>query len=253
MRTIKIILQYDGTNYHGWQIQPNGLSIQEVLQDKIEVITGEKAAVHGAGRTDAGVHALGQVACFATASRLDAPVVKRALNSLLPKDIRITDASFESKGFHPRFSAKAKRYFYLIVNSAVISPFMCRYAWQVPYGLNIGNMGEAAEILTGRHDFASFVASGCNARTTQRTIFSLEILTGETGVFGGIAEDMVRVTIEADGFLRYMARNIVGTLIEVGKGRMAAGAMRDVILSGDRRKAGPTAPARGLFLEKVIY
>lgn len=254
MRTLRMVLQYDGTSYHGWQIQPNGVTIQEVLQQKIAVITGEEATVQGAGRTDAGVHALGQVACFTTRSRLDVPVMKRALNSVLPRDIRITDVSVAPEGFHPRFSAKAKRYFYVIVNSPVVSPFMQRYAWMVSCGLSLEGMKEAADTLKGSHDFSSFRASGCDARTSRRTMFSLDVREGGVGFPDGMVQDrVIRIVMEADGFLRHMARNIAGTLVEVGRGRIKSGSLEGIILSRDRARAGPTAPACGLFLERVIY
>ena len=254
MRTIRLTLQYDGTDYHGWQVQPNGLTVQEVLQRRITAMTGETVVVHGAGRTDAGVHALGQVASFVTGSSLDVVTIMRALNSLLPRDIRITEASVAPEGFHPRFSAKAKRYFYLIVNSASVSPFVDRYSWRVPYSLHIGTMREAAHSLKGSHDFSSFKASGCDAKTANRTISSIEIETGETGYMNSTAQDkMIKVTIEADGFMRYMARNIVGTLVEIGRGNIKKESLGGIMLSRDRNRAGPTAPARGLFLERVMF
>lgn len=265
MRNIKLMLQYDGTNYNGWQIQPPEISdckkqksivtIQGIVQEAIKKITGEDTKVIGAGRTDAGVHAIEQVASFKTLSGLSADVIKRALNANLPDDIRIIDACDAELNFHPRYGAKSKIYFYIISNSHIISPFLCRYAWKIPHKLNFEEMKHASESLKGRHDFSAFRASGCSAKNPVRTIFNLSIKKLHAIDFMGIelSGEFLIIRIEADAFLRHMVRNIVGTIIEVGKGKTKSKDVREIIDSKDRRLAGPTAPARGLFLEKINY
>lgn len=254
-RNIKLILQYDGTDYHGWQIQLNGRSIQETLQEKVRRITGEDTKVLGAGRTDAGVHAIGQVASFRTVSRLPAGIIMNALNALLPHDIRILSAGDEEEGFHPRYSAKCKTYFYLITTDRMVSPFLHRYLWRVPQELDTDVMRTSLTFLLGRHDFSSFRGSGCNSKNPVRTIMGISLeqpgsIDFMTVPFGGT---FVKITIRADAFLRHMVRNIVGTLVEIGRGRMKSGDIREILAALDRRRAGPTAPARGLFLERIFY
>ncbi|MFO0752659.1 MAG: tRNA pseudouridine(38-40) synthase TruA, partial [Thermodesulfovibrionales bacterium] len=251
MRTLRITVQYDGTAYSGWQVQPNGTTLQEVLQKRLGEITGERLPVTGAGRTDAGVHALAQVAAFRTSSRLAPEVFKRALNARLPASVRVLDAAEAPEDFHPRFDAVRKAYFYLIAHSPLLSPFLHRYVWQVPAALDDEAMRRAAAPLTGTHDFSSFRASGCGAKTPERTVFSLSVerysfLEFMTVQFRG---EFLKVRIEGDAFLRHMVRNIVGTLVEAGKGKVQEERMREILLSRDRKCAGPTAPARGLFLE----
>ncbi len=265
MRNIKLVLQYDGTNYNGWQIQPAEISdckkqkgiitIQGIVQEAIKKITGEDTKVIGAGRTDAGVHAIEQVASFKTLSVLSADVIKRALNANLPDDIRIIDACDAELNFHPRYGAKSKIYFYIISNSHIISPFLYRYAWKIPHKLNFEEIKHSSEFLKGRHDFSAFRASGCSAKNPVRTILNLSIEKLHAFDFIGIrlSGDFLIIRIEADAFLRHMVRNIVGTIIEVGKGKTKSEEIREIINSKDRRLAGPTAPARGLFLEKINY
>lgn len=255
MRTIRITIQYDGTAYNGWQIQPNGVTLQKILQEGVGRITGERLTVTGAGRTDAGVHALAQVAAFRTSSGLPPEVFRRALNARLPADIRILDAVEEREDFHPRFDAARKAYFYLIANAPLVSPFLYRYVWQVPAALDIETMRRAAAPLEGTHDFSSFRASGCGAKSPERTVFSLALerhtcLDFMTVQFRG---EFLKIRIEGDAFLRHMVRNIVGTLVEAGKGRIRAESMQELLISRDRKCAGPTAPARGLFLERIFY
>ncbi len=255
MRNIKLTIQYDGTNYNGWQIQPNGITIQEILQKNIKKITGEDAKLIGAGRTDAGVHAIGQVASFKTLSGLLSDVIKRALNANLPDDIRILDAFDAEINFHPRYDAKSKIYVYVISNSTVISPFLYRYAWKVPHKLHFEDMCNAIEFIRGRHDFSAFRASGCSAKNPVRTVFNISIEKSDTIHFMDIpfAGNFLKVRLEADAFLRHMVRNIVGTIVEIGKGKTKSEEIREIINSKDRRLAGPTAPARGLFLEEINY
>jgi tRNA pseudouridine38-40 synthase len=262
MRNIRLAIQYVGTNYNGWQIQKpavsspkNIITIQGVLQETIKKITGEDAKVIGAGRTDAGVHAIEQIASFKTLSGLSAVVIKRALNANLPDDIRIIDACDVELDFHPRYDAKSKSYFYVISNSHIISPFLYRYEWKIPHKLNFEEMKHASGFLKGRHDFTAFRASGCSAKNPVRTIFNISIERFDTIDFmdTGLSGSFLKISIEADAFLRHMARNIVGTLVKVGKGIIKTAEIKEILLSKDRRLAGQTAPAKGLFLEKVRY
>jgi tRNA pseudouridine38-40 synthase len=255
MRNIRIVIQYDGTHYHGWQVQPRSTTIQAVLQERIAKITGEQVSVIAAGRTDAGVHALAQVASFKTSSRLSCDTVKTALNALLPDDIRITEVCEADLAFHPRYDAKGKVYFYIIANMPVISPFLHNYAWRVPQALDFQKMCTAASLLQGTHDFTSFRASGCGAKNPTRTIFrnSLEKLGSIDFMTAGLSGNFLKLSIEGDAFLRHMVRNIAGTIIEIGKGKLKPEVITELFKAGDRTLAGPTAPARGLFLERVNY
>jgi len=255
MRNIRLVIQYDGTNYSGWQVQPKVVTIQGILQEKIGNITGEKTTVLGAGRTDAGVHAIGQIGAFRTSSQLSSTIVQNALNATLPHDIRILNACDDDTSFHPRYDAKSKRYFYVISPARTLSPFFYRYAWKVPYTLDIDAMNCAVQLLKGRHDFSAFRASGCSAKNTIKTVFRLSIERSETMEFmcTKINGAFLRIVIDADSFLRHMVRNIIGTLIEIGKGRIRAGTISEILSSKDRRCAGPCAPASGLFLDKVSY
>lgn len=262
MRNIKIILQYDGTNYNGWQIQRKEkilrqgiITIQGVIQDAIKRITREDVNVIAAGRTDAGVHAIEQVASFKTSSNLSKDVLKRALNAILPYDIRVIDLSDVSMDFHPRYNARSKIYFYMISNTSTGSPFLYRYLWTVGYSLNIDAMIECLRFFKGSHDFASFRASGCSSKSSVRTIIDISIEEADTIFFmnASFKGRFLKIRVEADAFLRHMVRNIVGTIIEVGKGRMKPDEIEDILFLKDRRFAGPTAPPQGLFLERVNY
>jgi tRNA pseudouridine38-40 synthase len=247
MRTLKLTLQYDGTDFVGWQRQPNGVSIQGVLEDALAPIEGTAVTVHGAGRTDAGVHALGQVASVTIWSELVEPTLLRALNAVLPADVRVLSIEEVEAEFHARFSAHAKTYEYRIVNAAIVSPFLQRYAWHVSQPLDLEAMRAAAGPLIGTHDFAGFQGAGSSAATTTRTIHALEVEDG-----AGFDLPLV-IRITGDGFLRHMVRNIVGTLVEVGVGRWDPWRMLTVLESRDRSQAGPTAPPQGLFLTHIAY
>ncbi|NWF52527.1 MAG: tRNA pseudouridine(38-40) synthase TruA [Nitrospirae bacterium] len=255
MKKIKLLLEYDGTEYHGWQIQKNGLTIQGIIEDRLKKITGAKTKLIAASRTDAGAHALGQVVTFFTESCLDNEKIKKAINALLPKDIRVIDASEVNSTFHPRFDAKKKTYFYIISNQREISAFLYRYSWLVPHPLKIVYIRKASKVLIGKHDFSSFKGSGSNTKNNIREIFSISIKKLEEIEFMSVSikGNFIKISIEADGFLRHMARNIVGTLVEIGKGRISVLDMEKILKSCDRRLAGPTAPANGLFLERIIY
>ena len=247
MPQFKIVLAYDGGDFVGWQRQAGGTSIQGALEDVLRNLDQRDVAVAGAGRTDAGVHALGQVAAFSLARPMSADAVVRALNAHLPDTIRVLSAKEVSPGFHPRFGAGTKAYRYRIWNGDVISPFERRYAWHVSGPLDIEAMAAAAASLVGAHDFAAFQASGASTSTTERVVCSSLVLR-QPG-----HESLVLYEVRGGGFLRHMVRIIVGTLVEIGRGRRRAAWMRDVLASRDRALAGPTAPPGGLFLVGVEY
>ncbi len=254
-RHIKLILQYEGTNYAGWQRQPAAITIQSILEDALERLTGEKTKVIAAGRTDSGVHAIGQVASFRTSSGHSPEVFLRALNSMLPPDVRVLSVEEAEDDFHPRYSARAKRYIYLVDLSPVQSPFLRRYAYHLPLKLDLEAMKEAAMYCLGRRDFRAFQASGCGSRTTIREVYKLDIEQQEEIDLLGfhIEASILRFTVEANAFLRYMVRTMVGTLLEVGRGKLTPYSVQQIIESRDRTLAGPTAPPHGLFLERVFY
>jgi tRNA pseudouridine38-40 synthase len=247
MRILKLTIEYDGTDYVGWQRQPAGASIQGLLEDALAPIEGRPVVVHGAGRTDAGVHALGQVASVVLEVTHDPATMLRAINAALPVDVRVVALEEAAAGFHARFSAVAKTYEYRIVNGPVISAFLHRYAWHVPQPLAVAEMQEAAALLVGRHDFAAFQASGSTVHTTERTIHAIEWETG-----AGHARPIV-MRVSGDGFLRHMVRAIAGTLVEVGTGRWPPRQVAAILASRDRRQAGRAAPPAGLFLVSVGY
>jgi tRNA pseudouridine38-40 synthase len=255
MRNIKLIIEYDGTDYEGWQSQRSGRTIQDVLSERILALTGEKPNLIAAGRTDAGVHALGQVASFKTESALEATIIKRALNATLPGDIAVLDASDADESFNARHSASGKTYFYNILSNSRAPVFLRRYAWGISGKIDIDAMAGAGEFLKGKMDFSAMRGAGCGAKTTVREVYELKVeLVKEfgffTATFGG---DLIKITLTADAFLRHMVRNIVGTLVDAGRGRIPPSAVGGIVESKDRRHAGATAPPQGLFLEKVIY
>lgn len=255
MRHIKLLLEYDGSNYQGWQSQKTGNTIQDILSERIVSITGNQIRLVGASRTDAGVHALGQVAAFSTTSDLGIDVLKRALNAKLPDDIRVLTIEETDGTFNPRFDALKKRYIYLMSTGRNESAFLHKYRWQMKASLDLDAMKKAALLLIGEHDFSSLRGSGCSAKTTLRQIHSLEITALHAMEFMSVSirGDYIKISIEANAFLRHMVRNIVGTLVEVGKGKIAVEDVSAILNARDRTKAGPTAPAAGLFLEKVFY
>ena len=245
MRTINLIIEYDGSNYLGWQIQPKGHTIQGVIQDRLKRLTGEPLQLIGSGRTDAGVHALGQVAHFKTESRMDANTFQRALNSLLPEDIVIRRAEEVEADFHARRSAKSKIYEYRILNRSTPPAVDRQYVWHVPQKLNLDEMKKATRNLVGEHDFSAFRSVGSPTRSSVRNILRADWKRGKRSV--------LRFEIEATGFLKQMVRAIVGTLVEVGRGKISAQEFKRILDSKDRKEAGPTAPAQGLFLKEVRY
>ena len=247
MRTLKLTIQYDGTTYVGWQRQPSGVSIQALLEDALVPIEGAPVTVHGAGRTDAGVHALAQVASIGLSTSIEPATLGRALNAVLPADVRVTDVEEAPEGFHARFSSTGKTYEYRIVNAPFVSPFLAKYAWHVPQPLDLDAMREAAAPLAGRHDFAAFQGTGSTVHSTERTIEALEWEPP-----GGYDRPLV-MRVTGDGFLRHMVRNLAGTLVEVGCRRWQPGRVREILESRSRAAAGPTAPPHGLFLVRVRY
>jgi tRNA pseudouridine38-40 synthase len=257
MPTFKVTLAYDGAHYVGWQRQAAGSSIQGAVEDVLRVLEGGDVAVAGAGRTDAGVHALGQVASFALARDIAPDILQRALNGRLPGDIRVVAAERVSDRFHARFSARTKIYRYRICNADVLAPFARHYAWHVPAALDANAMDAAARQLEGTHDFAAFRTTGGATRTTERTMFRSRVarVTPAAALPGhelcGAA--LVVYEVAGDGFLRHMVRAIVGTLVDIGRGRWPPDRMGDILAARDRSLAGPTAPAEGLFLVGVEY
>lgn len=251
MGVIKLTIQYDGTDYVGWQRQAEGVSIQGLFEDALKPIEGAPVTVHGAGRTDAGVHALGQVASVRLTATLDAVTMARALNAVLPRDVRVRDVAEAAPDFHARFSATGKHYRYRILNGGAGSPFDQRYHWHVPQALDFEAMGRAARVLEGRHDFAAFAATGTASATTERTVTAVRLNRGFAG--WDVQGALVTIDVEGEGFLRHMVRNIAGTLVEIGLGRWPASAMPDILASRDRGRAGTTAPPQGLFLMSVKY
>ncbi|MBU0571585.1 MAG: tRNA pseudouridine(38-40) synthase TruA [Candidatus Omnitrophica bacterium] len=244
MNTVKLAIAYDGTDYRGWQVQASGKTIQGEIEKAIKKIFGKDHRLHGSSRTDSGVHAAGQVAHFKTSNMIPADKVPAALNSVLPKDIAILKAEYAEKEFHSRFDARSKQYRYRIFCSREKDPFNQRYVWCLSYWLDLSLMKKEAEVLIGRHDFKAFQASDKKERSSTRNILHLDIV--KKGSF-------ITINIEADGFLYNMVRNIVGTLVDIGRGHLPPGSMKKILDSRDRTQAGPTAPPEGLCLREVKY
>jgi len=254
MPNFKIVLSYDGTDFVGWQRQASGTSIQGLVEDALRPIGEHDVAVAGAGRTDAGVHALGQVATFSLKRTIAGDALARALNSSLPLDVRVLSVEEAPAEFHARFGAHTKTYRYRLWNSDVMSPFERRYAWHVFGALDVAAMAAAARMLEGCHDFAAFQASRSVISKTEREVYASRIsLTGAAEDLQGQPSRLIVYEVSGNGFLRHMVRTIVGTLVEVGRGRQRPEWVADVIGSRDRARAGPTAPAAGLFLVRVEY
>jgi tRNA pseudouridine38-40 synthase len=247
MRTLRLTLQYDGTDFVGWQRQAAGRSIQGLLEDALVPIEGTRTVVHGAGRTDAGVHALAQVASVQLEAAIEPSTLARALNAVLPLDVRVADAHAAEPGFHARFSSTGKVYEYRILNARYASPFLRRYALHIIPSLDVDAMREGAAALVGEHDFSAFQGTGSEVHTPVRTIRRCDWREGN-----GPDTPLV-FEIEGDGFLRHMVRNIVGTLLDVGLRRRAPEEIGTILASGSRSRAGNTAPPHGLFLQRVLY
>ena len=241
---VKLTIEYLGTRYHGWQTQRNGETIQSVVEKAVSTYFGKGTRITGSGRTDAGVHALGQVANFFCDAEPDLHKLQRGLNALTPEDITIKRAEFVEDALDARRDGRARVYEYRILNRSTPSPFYLNRAWHVHEPLNVPEIRAAIVCLQGEHDFSSFRAAGCDAAHPVRTVYRISF---------GERDDLLIFTIEATAFLRHMVRNIVGTIVEVGRGLRTADQFRRLLEHRDRTKAGPTAPAHGLYLIEVKY
>lgn len=244
MKRVKLTVAYDGTNYCGWQVQPNGITVQEVLNQCLSEFTGENIETIGASRTDAGVHALGNVAVFDTEMRMPGDKFSFALNQRLPEDIRIQKSEEVDANFHPRYVKSQKTYEYRILNCRFPIPTERFYSHFTYIPLDVDKMKEAASYLIGEHDFKSFCGTGAQVKTTVRTVKEIQI--EKSG-------DRITIRITGEGFLYNMVRIIAGTLMDIGGGLYLPEKMKEILEAKDRKKAGPTAPARGLTLMKIQY
>ena len=267
MRNVRLIVQYDGTAYAGFQWQPDVPTVQGVLEAALSRCCDEPVRVHGAGRTDAGVHARGQVVNFHTQGSIPTECIPLALGSLLPPDIVVVGADEVALDFHARFQARAKVYSYTFWRAPFPSPFWRRYSLHVPGELNVGAMTEAASLMEGRHDFGAFQGTGSSVRSGERTVHYCRVVPGVgagglPGALGGappgvhgdaLPGEALFLLVQADGFLYHMVRVMAGTLLEVGRGRMPIAQVREALATGKRTLAGPTLPPYGLCLEQVLY
>ncbi len=245
LHNIKLTMAYDGSHYHGWQRQSNQMTVQEVIEDNIQKMSGETVKLIASGRTDAGVHAINQVCNFQTRSDLDPEVIRKGLNSLLSDDILITGAEYVPIEFHARYSAKSKTYEYRVLNRKEPDIFRRNYLWHVPMPLDVEEMTRCLSVLRGRYDFSSFKSSGSGNIDPVREVLKAELYGPKNG--------RLRIVLEAEGFLRHMVRNIVGTVVDAGLGKLSAMRFKVIFESKDRRLAGLKAPAHGLFLINVRY
>jgi tRNA pseudouridine38-40 synthase len=247
MRRIRIVVAYDGTEFHGWQKQPGLATIQGELERILSEIDGAPVHVHGSGRTDAGVHALAQVAAFDLNNPIPVYNLRKAINRLLPRDIRVLSVDEAALDFHPRYHASAKVYEYRIWRGEICPPFEHRYWYHFPYPLDIARMQSVARLFCGEHDFSAFAAADerdSEDRSMVRSIYSSEM---------ELADDRLCYRVRGSGFLKHMVRHIVGFLIEAGKGNAGEDHLRSLLENPGPRKSGPAAPARGLFLIRVEY
>jgi tRNA pseudouridine38-40 synthase len=265
--TFKITLAYDGTTFVGWQRQAAGTSIQGLLEEALAGLDQSEVIVFGAGRTDAGVHALGQVASFSLKRTIEGPNLVRSLNASLPDTIRVLAADVVPDTFHARYDARRKTYRYRLWNADVLNPFERQYVWHVYGSLDRDAMAAAAGLIEGRHDFAAFRATSGRTRSSDREVFSSRVIAAPCPPFPPCPPSpprplhpsrplllpLIVYEISGSGFLRHMVRNVVGTLVEIGRGRRPIAWMSEVLEGRDRMKAGPTAPARGLLLVSVEY
>ena len=244
MRNIKLLIEYDGSDYLGWQRQPQGPTVQEKIEEALKVITGEEVSLTASGRTDSGVHALGQVANFRTGSGLGPEEFRKGLNSALPRDIAILDAEEVPSEFHSQYSAKSKVYIYRILNRPQRSALLRKRVWHMPYAIDTGLLREAADLAVGEHDFRAFGQSGTEVKSTVRNLMRFTLKTD-----GAIIE----LEFEANGFLKRMVRLLTGTLVQAGKGRITPGEFGRILLSGEKNKFVFCAPPDGLYLKTVEY
>jgi tRNA pseudouridine38-40 synthase len=241
---IKLTLEYDGTRYHGWQVQASGETIQAILERAVSTLVGRPTRVIGSGRTDAGVHALGQVANFISDKELRPYRVQRALNALTPADVTIKTVEIVPDSFHARRDGRSRIYEYRILNRPSPSPFHLKFAWHVHDPLDIAAMREAITCLEGEHDFSSFRAAGCDAAHPVRTVYRASLRP---------RDELIVFTVEATAFLRHMMRNLIGTLVEVGRQQRTPQSFAELLTARDRTQAGIKAPPQGLFLIEVKY
>ncbi len=241
---IRLIVAYDGTKYHGWQIQNNAVSVEEVLTKALQDLLQEDVELAGASRTDSGVHAQGNVAVFDTETRIPPEKIAIAVNQRLPEDIRVMRSEEVAADFHPRYAVSRKTYEYQITNATIQLPTKRLYSYFVYIPLDVEKMKQAAKLFIGEHDFGGFCSAGTQVKTTVRTIYDLQVLQN--------GED-IRIRINGNGFLYNMVRIIAGTLVEVGMGRRDIDTVRQAIEQADRKLAGPTAPANGLTLIQIEY
>lgn len=243
-RMWKLVLAYDGTDFHGWQVQPDCRTVQGLLREALASITGEEVLPQGSGRTDTGVHALGQVASFALNAPIPEANLVRALNRILPPSVRVLSAARMANDFHARHSAQAKSYEYRIFRGSICPPWQARYVYALNTRLDVDAMQRCAQMILGEHDFASFAATDSDARSSVRCLYA-----------SGWAEepDQLIYRVRGNGFLHHMVRNLVGTFLEVGRGNIAETQFAAILAARSRDAAGPTAPARGLFLVNVDY
>ena len=253
MRTIKLTLEYDGTCFHGWQVQPGKSTVQGELEKALQTITQENVSVIGAGRTDAGVHALGQVASFKTSSSIPLDGLLKGLNSMLPQGMAVISCEEAPEGFHPIRDACYKIYTYHILVVEPRSPLWRQRAWTMPFKIDTDAVKRAAEYIVGEHDFSSFQASGSDVQSSIRRVYMADFIQLEHPLFPPSGGSHYLFTIAANGFLRYMVRNITGTLIEIGTGRRPWQEMETILKAKKRSAAGRTAPPQGLYLQKVSF
>lgn len=251
MRRIRLRVAYDGTNYCGWQIQDNAITVEEVLTKALAELLQKPVELIGASRTDSGVHAMGNVAVFDTESRIPAEKFAIALNRYLPEDIRVQKSEDVAADFHPRYCDSKKTYEYTITNTAIQIPQRGRYSYHVYYSLDVAKMRKAAKCFIGTHDFSAFCSVGSQVKSKVRTIYSVEVETSE--IRGANPGREIVIRISGNGFLYNMVRIIAGTLLEVGAGRREIATVEEAIATGERSKAGPTAPAHGLMLKEIEY
>ncbi len=244
MKRVRLIISYDGTNYCGWQIQINGITVEEVINRELSSLLGEKISVIGASRTDSGVHAMGNVAVFDTETKIPAEKISFALNQRLPDDIRIQKSEEVSEDFHPRYCDSTKTYEYKILNRRFPDPLLRLYTHFVYMPLDVELMKRGAEYLVGEHDFASFCSAGSQVKTTVRTVYTLDVKE---------ENDVISIRISGNGFLYNMVRIIVGTLLKVGLCIYPPEHVKEILEAKDRYAAGPKAPARGLTLIGIDY
>lgn len=244
MRNISLVLAYDGTNYHGWQRQPGVVTIEQKVREALQKILDHETKVYAGARTDSGVHAMGQVINFFTEKGIELQNLSRGLNSILPHDIRVMDASDVDEGFHARYSARSKTYVYCILNQLYNSPFLIRYVLHWPHSLDIGAMKEAVSWLIGDHDFSAFKKKNEFYKNPVREVKRAKVVK---------RAGMIYIILEATGFLRYMVRTITGTLLLTGQGKINHGNFKEILASKERERAGETVPPHGLFLKKITY